>query len=165
MPAVKTEAQTTDTVDRWGPAIQTGAQRGIQQAAGVVRDEAVASLERNADPWGAAFAPLSPTTLKLYATEGDPRGAISGSLRAQLDPDGKRGVVRPTGRARRFAGFKQYGSPNNRMFDNANPAPVPARPFLPIRDSGVVDLPPAVSERVLAAIREGLVRAIARGPR
>lgn len=165
MTATKITPRDDGGVDQWGPAIETGIGKGLRQAAGVVRDEAQSSLASNADPWGAAFAPLSPVTLRLYATMGDPRGSIGPTLRATYDEAGKRGVVRPSGRGQRFAFFKQFGSPNNRMFDNENLAPIPARPFLPIRDGGAVDLPPETAAAVHAALRDGIAAALARGGR
>lgn len=165
MTATKITPRDDGAVDQWGAAIETGVGKGLRQAAGVVRDGAQASLTASADPWGAAFPPLSPVTLRLYATIGDPRGSIGPTLRATYDEAGKRGVVRPSGRANRFAFFKQFGSPNNRMFDNENLAPIPARPFLPIRDGGAVDLPPETAAAVHAALRDGIAAALARGGR
>lgn len=165
MPATKITLRDDGGVDQWAPAIETGVGRGLRQAAGEVRDRAQASLAANADPWGNAFQALSPWTLRLYATEGDPRGSIGPTLRATYDEAGKRGVVRPSGRGQRFGFFKQFGNPNNRMFDNEKLAPIPARPFLPIRDGGGVDLPPETAAAVHAALRDGIAAALARGGR
>lgn len=162
MPGALTDVKPAPEVDRWGEALGGGVVRGIRAAAGHVQQEAQAALQRNVDPWGNAFAPNTPTTLHFYATVGDPRGSITGSLRVTVEDDGKRGVVRAGGRARRYARVKQYGNPNNRMFDNAKLAPILARAFLPIRESGAVDIPPAMSAAILAALEQGIARAFVR---
>lgn len=165
MPGTLIDPKPAEEVDRWGEALGGGVTRGIRAAAGHVQQEAQAALARNSDPWGNAFAPVSPTTLHFYATVGDPRGSISGALRVVVEDDGKRGVVRAGGRARRYAHVKQFGNPNNRMFDNEKLAPIRARAFLPIRESGAVDIPPAMSASILAALQEGIARAFVRASR
>jgi phage gpG-like protein len=64
-------------------------------------------------------------------------------------------VIASGGPAAKYAAAQQFGNPRNRMFGKA-PAPIPARPMLPLRPSGRVDLPP----RLLAEIKAELMAAI-----
>lgn len=159
MPGVVIDPRSSDEIDRWGPAVQKGTEDGLDAAVDVLRRDAQAALASATDPWGAAVAPLSPVTLKLYAQLPEDRVSIAGGIRSYRDP----GKLKLSFRGRLYpvAYVKQFGNPDNRMFDEA-PAPIPARPFLAVRYPGAVpDLPMATKVEILALLKRGIAQAIA----
>lgn len=110
-------------------------------------------FEDQASPWGASWAPLKPATLKRRRDEG--REGVSilrdlnllfGSLSYQATA---KGVDVRIGAEDRPAAVHQFGSKDRG---------IPARPFLPIRPGGELDLPPdwyAEVMDVLASHLEG----------
>ena len=171
----------------WTEALDGGAAKGAEDGAKVVRDAAETALANRVTPWGEAFAPLSPTTIRLSAGEqevGYMRTGRDGAERfvdTSITRKGKVGIeqrekpsglapssvvkVKGSARVNRVAYIHQFGNPRNRMFDNANPAPIPARPILPLRSPTVVDLPPEMSAAILAAIQGGISQAFERTAR
>lgn len=145
-------------IEWWDDAIDDGVESGILDGARVVRDAAQESLERRVSPWGEAFAPLSPVTIRLNVSlrEG---ASLRSSFVARKDSE-TRAVVRVNGRARRYAYIQQFGNPSAQMFNNQNPVVIPARPMLPMRDSGAVDMPPEMRIAVSAALEKGVADAI-----
>lgn len=93
-------------------------------------------FEDQASPWGTPWAPLKPATLKRRRDEGRDGvsilrdlGLLLGSLSYQATAQG---VDVRIGAEDRPAAVHQFGSSRG----------VPARPFLPIRPDGRLDLPP-----------------------
>jgi phage gpG-like protein len=165
MPVATIEARVSDEVSTWPPAIERGIGRGLESGATIVRDAASASLAAHQDPWGGAHAPPTATTVRLRAEWKEQRGAPLASSFVVRKKDARAFAIRVTGPARRYAYIQQFGNPFNRMFDNDELAPIPARPALPIRENDVVELPPAVHAAVLDAVRQGIAEAIAGGRR
>lgn len=165
MPAAVITPRSTAPVDQWGPAVEEGISQGVQQGAAIVRDAATEALATRTDPWGAPFAPLSPVTVRLYATMGERDYASLGSSLALRRTDRTRVAVRVTGRPRAYAFRQQFGDEAAQMFNNAAPVRIPARPPLPMRSPGAVDVPPEMSAAILDAIRAGVRAAIQRDVR
>jgi hypothetical protein len=161
VPGVLLRAEASER-HNWGESLERGTTAGVNDAAQAIADAGVAALQRRADPWGAAFAPPSPLTLKLRATMGAEVGVISGAL--ILRRKSPRNVVVTVARAARDAAWlMQHGTANKQVFDNANPGTQPARPFLPMRD-GVVDLPPEMAAAIHEVMQAGIQRALSRNP-
>lgn len=96
-------------------------------------------FDAGADPWGSPWAPLSPVTIARRRQGSavplrDTGTLVSTVMHATSATD----VAVTVGRTDRPATVHQFGNPNNRMFGGPL-APIPARPFLPIRE-GRVDL-------------------------
>lgn len=109
-----------------------------------------------ADPWGAPWAPLKPTTTARRRKGSSKPLRDTGNLMASVQYEaGADGVSINVGRADRPAAVHQFGNPNNRFFDRA-PAPIPARPFLPIR-GGRVDLDGTEDSDVLLDVMEAYI--------
>lgn len=176
-------SRIVSSADEWQDALDDGAADGIAEGADVVRQAAEDSIAARVDPWGAAFAPLSTTTVKLYASAeteiisragnvrvSKRRGSAFGPLPAGMERIAESHVVSVRGsrKTQQIAYIAQFGNPNNRMFDNEKVAPIPARPALPLRRSAggaVVDLPPATVAAVQTAVQRGLSRAFDRQSR
>lgn len=163
MPAAVVTPSVVSEVDWWGDAVESGIESGVRDGAAVVQEAATQALQTRVDPWGTAFAPLSPTTIKLYASEGAMRSYASlGSSLVLRRTDPQRVAVRVTGKPRAYAFRQQFGDDRAQMFNNEKPVRIPARPALPMRAPTVVDVPEAMSRAILAAIRKGVVDAIRR---
>jgi hypothetical protein len=151
-------------IDPWGEALGTGIDAGLERGAEIIQADAEESLALSRDPWGETFEPLSPTTQRIYGLLREVRDTSSP---IEVTRKGERSYAAAVRGRRWYLGFKQWGNPNNRMYDNARPAPIPPRPFLPIRDGGQVDIPRDVNDAILAAItsavREAIARDIGRG--
>lgn len=159
MPVVAIEPTQVASADWWGEALDEGLQKGVEKGAEVVREAATEALETRTDPWGAAFAPLSPVTIKLYATIGErDYASLVDSLRLRRK-EAYRVAVTVSGRPRAYAFRQQYGSENAQMFNNSRPVRVPARPLLPTRDPGSTDGPQEIADAIRAAIRQGVIEA------
>lgn len=128
----------------------------------LLREEVEQRFQQQSDPWGAAWAPQSPTTVKLRQREGKPGRILikdrylanSFAWRVQRSPT-PMVIIFSGGPAAAYAAAQQFGNPNNRMFGKAR-APIPARAMLPIRPGGKVDIP----ARLLAEIRAELEAAV-----
>jgi len=83
-------------------------------------------------------------------------GHLRNSIVSQVT--GRRVRVSAGGPASKYARAQQYGNPRNKLFGK-HLAPIPARPYLPIRN-GRVDLPPALRAEVVEMVRAGIFRAI-----
>lgn len=98
---------------------------------------AALSFHDAADPWGTAWAPLSPVTIQRRRQKSDKPLNDFGFLRASIESRASAaGVEVSIGRADRPATPHQFGNPLNRMFGGAL-APIPARPMLPLDEAGV----------------------------
>ena len=136
----------------------------FEQLGQVVVTRADLSFRGQASPWGTAWAALSPVTLaRRRQGPGEGPGAailrdsgrLAGSIHAEPSADevwvGTDETV--------YAATHQFGRPDNRLFGRAR-APIPARPFLPLR-GGAVDLPAEDREAMHAIVHRALARALA----
>lgn len=96
------------------------------------------TFRAQADPWGDPWDALSEVTLARRRGSSAQilrdTGILANSIHAQVADTHVR-VGTPVD----YAAVHQFGNPRNRFFGRAL-APIPARPFLPIRD-GRADLP------------------------
>jgi len=136
--------------------------------------EVMESFRTQTDPWGTPWQPHSPTTLALRR-----RGGLFGAKRrrasfntgAQLLKDSgvlmdtivpsstpTGAAVEVTGPAARYGRVQHFGNPRNRLPNKASGvrAPIPARPFLPLRPDGRVDLPQVVFDDTIEILRRHL---------
>lgn len=105
------------------------------------------------DPDGRPWRPLSQTTIDRRR-----RGRGRGSPQPLLDTGRLRGSITAVGTDRAvvfgtnvvYAPTHQFGRSDNLMFGRT-PAPIPARPFLPISDDGLRFRPSAMMERIREA--------------
>lgn len=106
------------------------------------------------DPWGTAWEPLKPSTLAGRARRGNSAvsplldtGAMFGALQRDSTSTGFELSIARDGS---FPAVHQFGNPNNLAWGRV-PAPIPARPFFPIREDGAdVDFPESWFEDMLA---------------
>lgn len=160
MPHAVIRSAVVATGDEWSEALEQGLDDGLDQAAEAVISFAKEVIDARRDPWGSAYEPLSATTLKLYATEDlRPGDALRDSLAAKR-PTTRNFTISARGNPSRYAYIQQFGNPNNHLFNNEKPAPIPARAILPIRESGIVELPDELRERVLELLRLGVRAAV-----
>lgn len=158
MPGIPVEIRSLAQTDAWGPVLERGLDDGLRDAAAHIAEKTAESMAARRDPWGAFFAPLSPTTIKLYA-QGVEDGARLATAFRVLRGERRKVVLRVSGSARRYAYVQQFGNPFNRVFGEGL-GPIPARPPLPIRDGGGVDLPREMAEAVHEAVKRGVRRAV-----
>ena len=105
-----------------------------------------------ADPWGSPWAPLSARTL-LRRRDGGRAGASilrdTGQLLASLTSAMTQGAADiRIGFADRPATIHQFGGKAGR----GRKVTIPARPMMPIRESGEVDLPPTWRDEIVSAM-------------
>lgn len=128
------------------------------------------AFEAESSPKGRPWPALSQTTLKLRKRGGieggsplagnkmlrGRTGALMGGIVAEHSKT--RAAVKATGPARKYAGVQQFGNPDNKM-PRGHAAPIPARPFLPVRLEGgrvVPDIPEATMEEIRDILRHHL---------
>lgn len=142
--------------DAWIDAIQ-GPRDAMEAVSEIVESDVGERFRTETDPWGGAWAPLSPATLDLYRRRGKraSRDRLTNSRFSRVVDGGRRAVV---GLRSKVSRWFHEGNPSARIFGKS-PAPRPARPILPIRD-GSHDIPPALREDVMRAFREGIRRAV-----
>ena len=93
------------------------------------------------DPWGNSWAPLKDSTLKLRRRKGyggSDALVVSGTL--QRSPEISVYKDSLTFTLDGLAAIHQVGNPRNRMVGKWR-APIPARPMIPVRKGGAVELP------------------------
>lgn len=90
------------------------------------------------DPWGIAWKPLKASTLGGRARRGNAAvsplldtGAMFGALRGDSDANGFELSINREGS---FPVVHQFGNPDNLAWGRT-PAPIPARPFFPLREN------------------------------
>lgn len=146
----------------------------MRAIAQLLESEVRQNFETETDPWGTPWLPLSEATLKLKAKGGI--GAVgvkldgaqlagnkilrdSGALAGGIVPTHtrRRATVKASGPATSYAAAQQFGNPENKM-PKGQLAPLPARPFLPIRPDGTIDLPEPVLEDIRDLLRQHLRR-------
>ena len=151
----RSESSSGGGLDAWAGAIAEPAE-ALRAIGEVAEADAAERLEARTDPWGAKWAPPSPATIEIKGGRTDGRGAsLRGSRFVEILDGGRRVVV---GFSASFARAFHGGAPANRIFGRA-PAPIPARPLLPLRGRRHA-LPPTLRDDVLAAFREGMRRAV-----
>ncbi len=112
------------------------------------------------DPWGSPWAPLSPVTLAKRRGAGAgaailrDTGQLFASLAAAVTADAAE--IR-LGFADRPATIHQFGG----MAGRARKVRIPARPMLPVRDGGQVDMPPDWRDELIDAMQAHVAGAIA----
>lgn len=123
------------------------------------------SFNRGRDPWGNEWEPLSALTVsrRRQASSAPLRdiGLLRASVEAQVSDDS---VTVSVGRNDRPAQVHQFGNPRNRFYNTprGRPAPIPARPFLPIRYPDTVDLRGTEYQDVLLDVTDALLAEAAR---
>jgi phage virion morphogenesis protein len=121
------------------------------------------------DPWGVPWVALSETT-KSRRRKGAKKGAtevyailVDTGILQNAQHQNKEGVRFDSTRLNvnvgvnlEYAATHQFGRADNKMFNNAkgHPAPIPARPFLPLRGDTTLDLPPEVEEEIKGYIEK-----------
>jgi phage gpG-like protein len=118
-----------------------------------VSQRADLTFDRQADPWNIAWAPLSPVTLALRRKGGKGAQILrdTGRLGASITHNVVGDEVR-VGSNVQYSRAQQLGNPTNKMFGKGS-APIPARPFLPIRN-GRAELPPDWARAALGILRD-----------
>lgn len=146
----------------------TNPEPALKAIAQLLEAEVRQAFDSESSPKGRPWPALSETTLKLRKRGGIEGGSPlagnkmlrgrSGMLMGGITAEHTktRAAVKATGPASKYAGVHQFGNPDNKM-PGGYAAPIPARPFLPVRLQGgrVV---PDLSEDVLQDIRDILSR-------
>jgi phage virion morphogenesis protein len=110
------------------------------------------SFRAEEDPWGSPWAPLTQTTLARRrgsrAQILRDSGILANSISARVSGDSVE-----VGTDVIYAATHQFGRPDNRFYNSprGRPAPIPARPSLPIR-GGAADLPATQRADILDAV-------------
>lgn len=118
------------------------------------------------DPWGERWEELSEVTIgrRRQGPRGDQEpqilrdmGFLAGSLTTRASRDD---LLFGTNLV--YAPVQQFGNPDNRFYNTPRgaAAPIPARPFLPLRESGV-DLPDEVRDDLLDILLRACERSAA----
>lgn len=130
-----------------------GTDATLQSIGEVIRRHVQERFASRTDPWGGAWAPLSPTTIAIAQKRGKPTGGagIAGAFKAELV-----GKVLHIELGSQVAAAFQNGAPSTFVFGRKRTTR-PARPILPLRN-GVLDMPEAWKEEIKAAFREALRR-------
>lgn len=160
MPALLMRASVGEA-HNWGASLERGTTAGLQAATEAVRDDAKAALAARVDPWGAAFAPPSPLTLKLRAAETEVGASIDSAFVVRKAP--RKFTLTVQGRSYAKAHVMQFGSVAKQVFDNARTVVQPGRPFLPLRGE-TVDVPADLLATMEAVMARGVEMALMREP-
>lgn len=141
------EAQTKRLFDRVVAAVNNP-ERAMRSMSLDLRSLVHGTFRSETDPWGTAWPPHSPTTLaerkrkgilgrKLLVERAGPQ-SLFGSIAAENTAS--TATVTAGGNENNFPEVHQFGNPDNLAWGQAL-APIPARPFMPIDESGNVDFP------------------------
>lgn len=133
-------------------------------AVGFALEQRVAlGFEDQRDPWGNPWEPLRPVTLERRRDGG--RSGVSilrdtGVMFGSLASAATTNAVEISLSGPQVT-TQQFGRASNRFFNTPKgaPAPIPARPMLPIRSGGQVDLPPDWLQDVIDTLTAHLVPA------
>lgn len=151
---VRQKIGSKGSIEAWGEALSDPKPQ-LEEIGAVLRENLEQRFASNTDPWGNAWAPISPVTIALRG--GDVDRDLSDRIVARVE-----GTKVFIGLRSAVARIRQYGAPNNRMFGGPK-APIPARPMLPIRPTRRVDLPKELLARVMETVRESLRKAARAG--
>lgn len=167
MVAVAIRIKTTmgsegSAVDAWTQALSDPSP-ALKAVGEMLREDVEMRFQTESDPWGNAWAPLSPVTVALRAKAGQ-LGKIlqrtrnlANSAFWRLD-DTKRRVV--VSLSAPYARVQHFGNPSNKLFGKT-PAPIPARPILPLR-GGRVDLAAEMRTELLETFKDSIRLALRR---
>lgn len=158
MPGVLLGAEKTGDFPTWSAALEKGIDVGLQKVAENIRDVARSALNTATDPWGAAFAPPSPMTIRLRAIEIEDTGRLADSLMT-IKRSTRKWTVMPRGKKYIAGHLMQFGSESKQVFDNARAVTQPPRPFLPIRGD-TAELPADLEATVSQVVRQGISEAL-----
>ncbi|MCC7539230.1 MAG: phage virion morphogenesis protein [Deltaproteobacteria bacterium] len=167
--------------------LRTGVPTAMKAAAAAMHGEVVEAFRAQRSPFGEAWAPHSPVTLKLRGQgglfagrEGGPkkRGAKAaarflsgakklidkGTLLSSLSPQSTARTASVTS-ALPYASVQNFGAQSNRLPNRSggNLAPIPARPFMMAKREGGREktvLPDALKAEIIEMIRVELLRGL-----
>lgn len=110
------------------------------------------------DPWGNAWTKLRDSTLRRRRGKSAHILRDTGRLANSINYHATRDSV-TVGTDVIYAATHQFGRPDNRFYNTpkGRPAPIPSRPFLPIRN-GRVDLPQDTLQSILGVLERHLMR-------
>ena len=123
--------------------------KGMRNVSLTLRELVQDTFRDETDPWGKPWPPHSPVTRelrqragnfsvqKLVVRDGDPQ-SLYGSI-TEVSSDTTAGIE-VGGNPGNYPEVHQFGNPNNLMFGGPA-APIPPRPFLPLKTNGDVDVP------------------------
>lgn len=164
--SAETIAEGDDTLASWSAAF-AAADDWLAPVGEVMREDVEQRFQQQRDPWGAAWAPHSPVTIKIRIREGKPGRILikdrylANSFHASIDRAAKTVTLASGGPAAAYAAAQQFGNPSNRMFGK-HPAPLPARAMLPLRPGGQLDMPPRLADEIRQTILDAFDAALAR---
>jgi phage virion morphogenesis protein len=140
-------------------------QKALRKVGFALTELVADSFNQGKDPWGTPWEPLSALTVSRRRRQSaEPLrdiGLLRASVEAQVSDDS---VTVSVGRTDRPAQVHQFGNPRNRFYNTprGNPAPIPARPFLPIRYPDKVELAGTEYEDVLLDVMDAMLAEAAR---
>lgn len=145
-----------------------GGRQGLLQAIGdALVNRTQLGFHDETDPWGNPWRPLSEVTVAMRRDQGvggvsilrdtgQLVNSITSHARAGGTQHGAAGVEIRIGFVDRPATIHQFGGRAGR----GRKVTIPARPMLPIRQDGTVDLPPAWRDDIGAVVDDFMTRAL-----
>src|SRR5690606_3652990 len=145
--------------------------RALEAFARVLRTRIQVGFRMSRDPWGGAWAPLNPVltrkgqpllnTRRLYSSvqvKRDGQGIKVGTGLRVPSGDHNLGAVHQFGATitPKNGKFLRWAPAGAKGFVFAEEVTIPARPFMPIRPNGTVDLPQAWAKSALSAMARAL---------
>lgn len=121
----------------------------LTELGSILEDGSKDRFRTQTDPTGAAWSPLSPTTLARKKTTRIlfESGDLQSSIRSEVSDRMVEIIAGPT----EYAATHQFGRADNKMFGKAK-APIPARPFLGLSDADNEEIRDATLEYFRRAI-------------
>lgn len=160
---IKTSVSAEGTeADAWAQVLSDPSP-ALRAVGEVMREDIEQRFQTETDPWGMAWAPLSPVTVMFRARDGQ-LGKIlqrtrnlANSAFSSVD-DARKRITVALGAP--YARVHQFGNPNNRLFGKT-PAPIPARPILPLRGRRL-DFPAALRVELVETFKDAIRLALRR---
>lgn len=156
MPTVTLFAELKKTPGGPSPEAYAAALRDPSTWASAVGEVLVEDIEQRfqteSDPWGAAWAALSPVTLRIRAKRGR-----SGKILQVTRNLANSKFWRLSGQRLIIGIGATYG-----MFHQLGTSRMPARPMMPIRPGGRIDFPQRLLTEIRETIRDAITRAVQR---
>lgn len=112
-----------------------------RRASKILHNLILGTFDKQMTPWGSRWKKLRPSTLRWRKQKGyapGPALKASGYLRSSIRPTSGRAGFTVDANAP-YADIQQEGNAANRMYGRGH-APIPARPFMPVK-RGSVNLP------------------------